>query len=121
MSVQKRDSLPPNIVKPQGDQGMNISESPRQESHSALGDTSAHGDLQGYRAKQQQYGAIGSDGGAAGMGVGYPCDLSTTGTIPADSNLQPETTTGGTDHLVVRKGGADDQTNTGLSGGRSLL
>jgi hypothetical protein len=29
-------------------------------------------------------------------------------------------TTGGEDHLVIRRGGADDQTDTGQSGGRSI-
>lgn len=78
----------------------------------------AHGDLAGYRAKQAHYGAVHSDGGAGGIGVGQPCDFHTTGSIPADSNNQPETTTGGTDHLVTCEAGgdADWQESQGFGG-----
>lgn len=41
--------------------------------------------------------------------------------ICPDSNCMSTATTGGQDHLVVKLGGADDQTDTGMSGGRELL
>jgi hypothetical protein len=64
-------------------------------------------------------------GGSAGYGL--PSDVDrfvTSGRIPADSNYHATTVVGGAaaDHdLVLRRGGADDQTNTGDSGGRTIL
>ena len=94
--------------------------SDRLSTRNALGDESAHGDLAGYRAKQAQYGAVQSGGDGSGFALGE-CDFTTTGQVPADSNLQSTTTAGGpqADHrLVVRDGGADDGTSGPNVGGR---
>jgi hypothetical protein len=102
----------PNYKAPQ--------DAPRLSTTGALGSETAHGDLAGYRAKQAHYGSVQSGGDGAGFGVGVPCHFDSTGSLPSDSNRQATTTTGGSDELVIRTGGADDQTDTGQSGGKYI-
>jgi hypothetical protein len=89
-----------------------------------LGQSSAGAaDLKAYRVAQQQYSGV-KPGGGAGFGSTIKGDsddkFTSTGSIPADSARQPMTTSAGSDELVIRTGGADDQTDTGQSGGREI-
>jgi hypothetical protein len=128
MTVQKRNLFADSAVAPPAGDGtpgdyQDGKASAPISTRGALGDETAHGDLAGYRAKQAQYSQI-ECGGSPGMALptGEGNDFSRTGEVPGgfDSNRTSTTTTGGTDHLVVRKGGADDQTDTGQSGGRTI-
>jgi hypothetical protein len=124
MTVEKRDCLAPSAIeKPQGDLGMDISGAGRQSTRGALGDETAHGDLAGYRQKQADYGAV-HPGGSAGFGVGQPCELSRTGEVDADSNLQSTGTAGGPladQSFVVREGGSDASAQEAQGfGGRTI-
>ena len=74
-----------------------------------------------YRRAQAQASMI-SAGGSPGIGIGGAVDagFDTTGELPDNSNVQSTTTTGGTDELVRRSAGGDEQLDSGLSGGRAI-
>jgi hypothetical protein len=96
-------------------------EPPRLSTDGALGDETAHGDVQAYKETRDAVSGGVHCGGSPGIAIPTDIDrFSTKGTTFADSTG----VAGGpyADHdLVVRKGGADDQTDTGASGGRVLL
>lgn len=71
MPVQKREIFAPSAVEtPTGDLGAEAQHVNQPKSTGANGDTTAHGDLAGYRAKQAQYGKEQNTQGAAGFTVG---------------------------------------------------
>lgn len=87
-----------------------------------------HGDLTAaYQASHAKHSAVvdGSQQAAAGVDIGTSGDGSTLSTSPYNGSDTPGATPGGKGiagdlPMVRRAGGADDQTDTGQSGGRSI-
>jgi hypothetical protein len=57
---------------------------------------------------------------SSGAGDLAAYDTSKYSQVDPDSNYQSTVTTGGEDRLITRSGGADDQQDTGQSGGREI-
>jgi hypothetical protein len=102
---------------------------PRQSTADAYGDNKAHGDVQAFRATRDAYSGIPSsmDGGISS--AGYELEWSGERGVDADDTSFPistvdfeefGTTAGGTDQLITRSAGGDDQRDTGQSGGRAI-
>jgi len=130
MAVEKRNLFSDSVPSPSaGDGGPGysaIAPSDRlNTSHgldSAISRSRGHEDQ--YRLAQHQSTGV-KPAGSSGFGLQGDVDsgfwTNETPAVPADSNEQSATTTGGSDRFVLRKGGADDQTDSGQSGGRVLL
>jgi hypothetical protein len=86
----------------------------------------SHGSESAYRASQAASSSV-MPGGSSGFELEHTDDavedteLSTTGTVPRDSNVQSAATTGGTDKLVQSTAAGDVQRDTGQSGGRVVI
>jgi hypothetical protein len=131
MAVEKRDLFAPSVVQPPLGDGSHDDYQTGQPSarmdtsgaHGGLGQSAAGAaDIANWHANQTEYGS-GKGLGSYGYGVGEPDPFTSTGSLPADSNMQSAAQTGGTDEFVRRSGGGDDaglrDSNLG-AGGKSL-